>query len=137
MIIDQDPKGYYDKIVNEPNPEKKSFNLLLAILVVVLFSFGGTIWYFKDEQKDLRQENSNLRQDALKNNTLYKEGYIKGREEIDSLCQIRYDRLQSKYDNLQKDSNQELKDQIRDLKIETRKIKDQARQINRELDKKQ
>lgn len=43
MIVDQDPKGYYDKIVDEPNPEKKAFNLLLAILVVVLIASFSSI----------------------------------------------------------------------------------------------
>lgn len=137
MIVDQDPKGYYDKIVDEPNPEKKAFNFLLAVFVVVLFAFGGTVWYLKSEQKDLRNDSKELqkeiiilRNDALKNNTLYKEGYVKGKEDANAYWQPRYDKLEER-------SNEALERRVNELTIETRRLKDQSKQVIKEMKRQQ
>lgn len=103
MIIDQDPKGYYDKIVDESNPEKKAFNLLLAILVVVLIAFGSSIVYLKAEQKDLNIEIRQLQSTNLKDD---KECDKRVQDAIDKQKaedKIEYDKLYESYnDNIEK-----------------------------------
>lgn len=66
MILNQDPKGYYDKIVDENNPEKKAFNLLLSILIVVLIAGFSSAIYLKSEVTELNTEIRQLQASNLK-----------------------------------------------------------------------
>lgn len=136
MIVDQDPKAWYDKILDS-SKENQPLAIVLFVLFVSL-GFNVVVWIHSNNKVDSAEakiviaENKleNLRNDVLKNNITYNEGYIKGREERDTYWEPKYDKL---LEESKKDYNDVIEKRINELTIKSERVLQETKKMNRQF----
>jgi hypothetical protein len=123
-IVDQNAKEYYDKIVDEQNPEKKAFNLVLAILVAAIFGWSSTFIYLKMDSSKKDDKIQELTDKFVRTNQIWNERFLK-QDSVHSLEMRAKDDYYTKYF---KDKLEKYEDKFDSYEIRTQKLKNR---INR------